>query len=160
MGKLTGVLVRYPEGVAVEGDALAPALGGGGVHAQEEGGVGREAAGEEAGAARGDVHQELTENGNKIWHETQFDLIEIHVFLTWCSGWVNTSMWNSCLSPELKPSLQSTCRLSWVWLVREQLRGASGGPGRGGKRQRDYMLWRGATTEEAFNHLVFWLVGR
>jgi hypothetical protein len=37
-------------------------------------------------------------------------------------------MWNSCLSPELNPATQSTCRLSWVWLLRLQFRGGSGGP--------------------------------
>ncbi len=47
---------------------------------------------------------------------------------TWCSGREKTSMWNSCFNPELNPATQSTCKLSWVWLLKVQFRGGSGGP--------------------------------
>ena len=56
----TCLFLGHPKRVSLEGDALAPALGGGGVHAQEESRVRREAARQEAaGAAGRDVDDQL-----------------------------------------------------------------------------------------------------
>ena len=60
MPLLTCLLLGHPEGVPLEGDAPAAALGRGGVDAQEERRVGREAARQQpARMPRSDVHQQL-----------------------------------------------------------------------------------------------------